>query len=352
MLLAGEMARRDPNYFGQAEMKSTLKSEIRSAERRVEQTMVDGFFGEDGFIHKAPNGEKMPSLATEDAEIDLENAKQDAETFDLLMSNYQAENDYSVPRAIKKEDFAPSIDEFIEDRTKQINQLVAESKTLFKGTAEYAKNEAKRRQLAKERSSARRLSARYFNVSRIEASVDTSTSVTPVTETDSGDGEMSIDQVPFGKSSEQAGTRTGEHQQEEPQKTYHFEGGLADKDVIITVGQEIPNEWFESKTYKDGTSNGFELNVSRPPLIENYLSQILNIEFGKLSEDERLQYNYSTLTKVVMAEAKRTKRVPDIASIMSHERFINDQRKKVEQSYSQGATNEQIEEELEDEMSM
>ena len=27
--------------------------------------------GEDGFLHKAPNGEKMPSAATEDAEIDL-----------------------------------------------------------------------------------------------------------------------------------------------------------------------------------------------------------------------------------------------------------------------------------------
>ena len=351
MILAGEMARRDPDYFGQAEMESTLKSEIRSAERRVEQTMVDGYFGEDGFIHKSPNGEKMPSAATEDAEIDLRNAKQDAETFGLLMNNYQAANDYMAPRAIKKEDFAPTIDEFIEDHTKQINQLAAESKTLTKGTAEYAENEAKRRQLAKERSSARRLNARYFNIPRTEASADTSTPETPTTETDSGDDEMSVEQVPFGKSSEQTETKIGEHQQEEPPKTYHFEGGLVDKDVTITVGQEIPNEWFESRTYEDGTENGFGINIIRSPRIDDFLSQALNIEFGKLSEDERRQYNYSVLSKAIMAEAKRTKRVPDIASIMSRERAINDQRKKVEQSYGQGA-NQQIEEELEDEMSM
>lgn len=53
-----------------------------------------------------------------------------------------------------------------------------------------------------------------------------------------------------------------------------------------------------------------------------------------------------------MEEAKRTKRVPDIANIMSHQLAINKQREKVEQSYGQGAINQQIEEELEDEMSM
>ena len=158
------MTRRDAEYFGQEEMNRTLELEVAQAEKRVEQTMVDGYFGEDGSIHKAPNGENMPSAATEDAEIDLKYAKQDAETFNLLINDYQAANDYAAPRAIKKEDFAPTIDKFIENHTSQINQLMAESKTLTKGTAEYAENEAKRKQLAKERSSARRLNTRFFNI--------------------------------------------------------------------------------------------------------------------------------------------------------------------------------------------
>ena len=220
MLLAGEMARRDPNYFGQAEMKSTLKSEIRSAERRVEQTMVDGYFGEDGFLHKAPNGEKMPSLATEDAEIDLKNAKQDAETFDLLMSNYQAENDYSVPRAIKKEDFAPTIDKFIEDHTSQIIQLIAESKSLIKGTVEYGKNEAKRRQLAKERSSARRLSTRYFNVPKAETPISTATPETSAAESGGSDDDgINMEQMPTGKTKEQIEAEESKKRREQYEET-------------------------------------------------------------------------------------------------------------------------------------
>ncbi len=166
-ILLDEMARRDPEYFGQKEIEATLESDVRDAERRVGQTMTDGYFGEDGFVHAAPNGEKMPSAATEYAKIDLECAKQDAETFNLIMDGYQAEHDHIiVPRAIKKTDFAPSVGSFIEDHTTQINQLLVESKSLVKGTPEYAANEAKRKQLARERSSARRLSARFFSATR------------------------------------------------------------------------------------------------------------------------------------------------------------------------------------------
>ncbi len=189
LILASEIARRDPEYFGNDEMETTLNSEIKDAEKRVEGTMVDGYFGEDGFLHKAPNGEKMPSAATEDAEIDLKYAKQDAETFGLLMGEYQATNDYNVPRAIKKEDFAPTIDRFIEDHTSQINQLMAESKSLNRNTPEYGENEAKRRKLASERSSARRLFARYFNAPKNE----TVTPKSPETSTD--DDGMSMAQI-------------------------------------------------------------------------------------------------------------------------------------------------------------
>lgn len=280
MILASEMARRDPDYFGQAEMVSTLRSEIRSAELRVEQTMVDGYFGEDDFIHKAPNGEKMPSVATEDAEIDLENAKQDAEVFNLLMNNYQAANDYMAPRAIKKEDFAPSIDDFIEDHTKQINQLIVESKTLLKGTAEYAENEAKRRQLARERSSARRLNARYFNVPKPESASST-------LESDADDG-MNMEQIPAGKTKEQIETEDNKKLQEE--EAY----------------QKRVNEYWEQKR---------------------------QAEQGQREENERHQEKSPT-------------------SYHFEGGLLNDQRKKVEQSYGQGSANQQIEEELEDEMSM
>lgn len=161
-ILSDEMARRDPEYFGQEEMSATLKSKVTQAEQRVERTMFDGYFGVDGFLHTAPHGEKMPSPATEDAEIDLENAKQDVETFDLLMNDYQVANNYVVPRAIKKGDFATTINKFIYDRTTQIDQLKTESKTLAEDTQGYVENVAKRKKLARERSSARRIATEYF----------------------------------------------------------------------------------------------------------------------------------------------------------------------------------------------
>lgn len=344
LLLSGEMARRDPEYFGQEEMSATLKSEIMQAEQQVERTMVDGYVGEDGFIRMASNGEKMPSAATEDAEIDLKYAKQDAETFDLLMNDYQAANDYAAPRAIKKEDFAPTIDKFIDNHTTQLNQLMAESKTMTKGTPEYAENEAKRKKLASERSSAKRLVARYFNIPKTESA----SSPTPETDTDDG---MGMEQMPAGKTEGQTRTEARERQEEQSPISYHFEGGLVDKGATITVGQEIPDEWFESKTYGDSTGNGFGINITRPPQIEDYLYQALNIEFGKLSKDERRQYDYATLSKAIIAEARKTRRVPNIINIMNHQRAINEQREKVEQSYGRGVS-QQNNEELEDEMSM
>lgn len=220
MILAGEMARRDPDYFGQEEMSRTLETEVTQAEKRVEQTMVDGYFGEDGFIHKAPNGEKMPSAATEDAEIDLKYAKQDVETFTLLMNDYRATQEYGDPRAIKKEDFAPTIDKFIEDHTSQINQLMAESKTLAKGTAEYAENEAKRRQLAKERSSARRLNTRFFNIPKAETPISTATPETPAAESGGSDDDgMNMEQMPAGKTKEQIEAEESKKRREQYEET-------------------------------------------------------------------------------------------------------------------------------------
>ena len=167
-LMEGEMARRDPNYFGQNEMRFTLENEVERAEREVANTMVDGYVGNDGFIHINSNGEKMPTPATEDAEINLEYAKQDVETFNLLMGDYQAANGFGIPRAIKEEDFMLTINNFIDGHTAQLEQLKDERKNMIKGTPEYEENDAKRKKLVNERNSARRLAIKYFNTSQTE----------------------------------------------------------------------------------------------------------------------------------------------------------------------------------------
>lgn len=167
-ILMSEMARRDPDYFGRDEIKTTLAADVETSEQRVAQTMVEGFVGEDGSIHKTPNGEKIPSTATEAAEDSLRDAKQDVETFDLLMDEYQEAHDYVVSHAISREDFSQTIGKFIENHTNQINQLILEARTLDKGSPEYSENEARRKQLARERSSAKRLSDRFFRGSRQE----------------------------------------------------------------------------------------------------------------------------------------------------------------------------------------
>ncbi|MBR6505904.1 hypothetical protein IKT18_03695 [Candidatus Saccharibacteria bacterium] len=205
---ARHAAIRDPNYFSQEEMGAILKSAVAQAEQQVEQTMADGYFGEDGFIHKAPNGEKIPTLATEEAEANLKYAKQDAETFDLLMNDYQAKLEHTVPHAIKKEDFAPTIDDFINNHTAQINQLLAESRALAKGTPEYAQKDAKRKKLANERSAAKRLATRYFNVPIAERKP----SATPEPDTDDG---MNMEQMPAGKTKEQIEAEESKKQQEQ-----------------------------------------------------------------------------------------------------------------------------------------
>lgn len=147
-------------------MSAVLKSEVEQAKERVERTMVDGYFGADD-LHIASSVEKMSGSDTEDAEIDLEDANQDAKTFDLLMNDYHdylVANNYLITQAVKKEDFVPIINKFIDTHTDQLNQLIVKSKALTKGTPEYAENLAKRIKLARKRSSARRLLAKYFNV--------------------------------------------------------------------------------------------------------------------------------------------------------------------------------------------
>ncbi len=111
---------------------------------------------------------------------------------------------------------------------------------------------------------------------------------------------------------------TSVYRQEEKQPTsYHFEAGMEHGGATITVGQEIPDEWFEAGVLADvRNENGFGINWKGSPRIDDYLQQALNIEFSKLSESERQYYNYAELAQQIKEEARRTRKMPDIAAII------------------------------------
>ena len=298
-LLESEMARRDPNYFGAEEIMQELQANVREAERNVDKTMVDGYFGEDGFIHKSAQGEKLRTAATDDTEIDLKYAKQEAETFSEIFNSYNASIDYQTPRAVKKADFSPKITEYIDGHTAELDRLLNESRNLDKNSQEYTANKANRKKLAAERSAARRLMSKYFT--------------TPELSVNNSNNETNTKEVPLNESEERIESEAPveERTQEEP-TSYHFEGGIVDGEATVTVGQEIPNEWFSPRIYGEGTP----VIVNRDPLITDYLTQALNTEFSKLSEDERKNINYAEISKAIADEAQRTRKFPDIATFL------------------------------------
>ena len=298
-LLGSEMARRDPNYFGAEEIMQELQVNVREAERNVDKTMVDGYFGEDGFNHKSAQGEKLRTAATDDTEIDLKYAKQEAETFSEIFNSYNASIDYQTPRAVKKADFSPKITEYIDGHTAELDRLLNESRNLDKNSQEYTANKANRKKLAAERSAARRLMSKYFT--------------TPELSVNNSNNETNTKEVPLNESEERIESEAPveERTQEEP-TSYHFEGGLVDGEATVTVGQEIPNEWFSPRIYGEGTP----VIVNRDPLITDYLTQALNTEFSKLSEDERKNINYAEISKAIADEAQRTRKFPDIATFL------------------------------------
>lgn len=161
-LAESEIIRRDSNYFGSEEMRNELASKIKRAERGVDETMLSGYVDEDGLIHITEDGERLPSVATENAKIILEEAKRDTEVFDSLMGIYAAEHNYQVPRAIKKKDFKPFIDGYVDGHKNQINRLTAELGYLTKGTTEYLEKEAEIKKQKQHRNAAIRLLTTYF----------------------------------------------------------------------------------------------------------------------------------------------------------------------------------------------
>lgn len=163
MILGDEMARRDPNYFEKDLIEKELEKDIQNAEVGVESTMLDGIVGKDGHVHKDPNGGKIPSAATEEAKLELADAKNEKIAFDTIWENYQETNNYMAPdKTVKKADFRPMIDNFLKQQTARIDELIEESKSLEKGSAEYQQNLTNRKTLAKMRSAAKRLMQKYF----------------------------------------------------------------------------------------------------------------------------------------------------------------------------------------------
>lgn len=101
-----------------------------------------------------------------------------------------------------------------------------------------------------------------------------------------------------------------------PVTSYSIEGGLVDAPITVLVGQEIPNDWFNSKNVGAKNDSGFGITIERPAPIKNYLQSILNIEYTKIDEGERQHYDYSSIMGKIVEEAQRTKKIPDIASIV------------------------------------
>ncbi len=122
---------------------------------------------------------------------------------------------------------------------------------------------------------------------------------------------------------DEAPTEHGEVDKKEP-VSYHFERGLVDDAATITVGQEIPDDWFMPRIIGHAPDDGsFGMQINRPAKIEDYLSGALNIEFNKLSEDERRHYDYPALAEIIEEEARRTKKVPDIDKIIKQNRSVD-----------------------------
>lgn len=192
-ILYKRIAEADPSRFRADNIADELEVNVRKAERRIKDTKLDGIVNKDGFIYATdPNGEKFPSNLTPEAEMDLQEAKDEAEVFDTIQ-NYEFSlpgfteahatspnpekikssadlfawhHEHGGPR--KREDFTKSIDSFIEKNTQEINSLNEQARSMDKNSSDYADIRIRCRKLAKERSAARRLKSKYFNVLKIE----------------------------------------------------------------------------------------------------------------------------------------------------------------------------------------
>ena len=118
--LSQEMADRDPAYFGINNMTKTINNNLREATKKAEATMIDKEIDEHGHVHYLP--EKKPSSMTSDAEIELKEAKAEAEVYQELIDDYQKEHDYHAPNLMSKAEFRSRIEREITTLTGEINR--------------------------------------------------------------------------------------------------------------------------------------------------------------------------------------------------------------------------------------
>lgn len=103
--------------------------------------------------------------------------------------------------------------------------------------------------------------------------------------------------------------------------SYQIEAGIGTPETTITVGQEIPASWFEAKTLGE-ERGGFGIHITKPPLIESFLQDILNTEFSKIDQAERKDYDYAAISRKLKEEAGRTRKIPDVAAVIQANKLV------------------------------
>lgn len=113
---------------------------------------------------------------------------------------------------------------------------------------------------------------------------------------------------------------------QQPQEGEKAPASYESGQTVIVVGQEIPASWFQAAAVGDKSDSGFGISIKQTPPIENFLQQALNVEFSKLSADEREQHDYAAIARALKDEANRTRKMPDIiATIKAHRKELEDE---------------------------
>ncbi len=155
-----QLADNNPDYFSKDNLSKKLMQDAEQAEKAIKKSMTDSYFDENGQLRKLPEGQQQRTPETDIAEANLAQANQDIKTFQLIMQDF--ENPTDTAYAYEKTAVQPAIESFIQQRTTQIDQLSAAARNLPHDSPAFTANLAQRRALAKERSSAKRIAAKYF----------------------------------------------------------------------------------------------------------------------------------------------------------------------------------------------
>ena len=165
------IARNDPDYFNEWSMKFALSDASFDSMSKVDRSKikVDGWVGEDGHIHKAED-EYADGPDTEEAELDLREASDEEDVFEEIFKNgfAGAKEGYYWTPTFRRADFARAIDDYVQARGEELDQVKTSIGAVEKGTADYDRLAGQRKALARKRSAARRLKLKYFNTGESE----------------------------------------------------------------------------------------------------------------------------------------------------------------------------------------